>query len=43
VSLVTIGRVARFLRNEPHGGYHAVLGKLKDNENSMDGEKETEK
>ncbi|MDR0727810.1 MAG: trp operon repressor [Puniceicoccales bacterium] len=28
VSLVTIGRVARFLRNEQHGGYHVILKKL---------------
>jgi TrpR-related protein YerC/YecD len=28
VSLATIGRVARFLRNENHGGYHAVLEQL---------------
>ena len=27
VSTTTIGRVARFLREEPHGGYRAVLGK----------------
>ena len=27
VSTTTIGRVARFLRDEPHGGYRAVLGK----------------
>jgi len=26
VSTTTIGRVARFLRDEPHGGYRAVLG-----------------
>ena len=25
VSTTTIGRVARFLREEPHGGYRAVL------------------
>jgi len=25
VSTTTIGRVARFLRDEPHGGYRAVL------------------
>jgi TrpR-related protein YerC/YecD len=43
VSLVTIGRVARFLRNEPHGGYHAVLGKLKDNATPTNGRKRTEK
>lgn len=33
VSTTTIGRVARFLRDEPHGGYRAVLGradKMKD-------------
>jgi TrpR-related protein YerC/YecD len=28
MSLVTIGRVARSLRSEPHGGYHAVLRNL---------------
>ena len=27
VSTTTIGRVARFLREEPHGGYRAVLGR----------------
>ena len=27
VSTTTIGRVARFLRDEPHGGYRAVLGR----------------
>lgn len=27
VSTTTIGRVARFLRDEPHGGYRAVLDK----------------
>lgn len=26
VSTTTIGRVARFLRDEPHGGYRAILG-----------------
>lgn len=26
VSTTTIGRVARFLRDEPHGGYRKVLG-----------------
>ena len=30
VSTTTIGRVARFLRDEPHGGYRTVLNK-KDN------------
>jgi len=33
VSTTTIGRVARFLRDEPHGGYRTVLeqkNKLKD-------------
>ena len=30
VSTTTIGRVARFLKDEPHGGYRAVLGQ-KDN------------
>ncbi len=30
VSTTTIGRVARFLRDEPHGGYRAVLGKKDD-------------
>lgn len=27
VSTTTIGRVARFLREEPHGGYRAVLSR----------------
>lgn len=27
VSTTTIGRVARFLRDEPHGGYRAVLNR----------------
>ena len=27
VSTTTIGRVARFLRDEPHGGYRTVLDK----------------
>jgi TrpR-related protein YerC/YecD len=27
VSTTTIGRVARFLRDEPHGGYRSVLAK----------------
>ncbi|MDR2677694.1 MAG: trp operon repressor [Puniceicoccales bacterium] len=31
VSLVTIGRVARFLRNESNGGYHRILKKIKNN------------
>lgn len=26
ISTTTIGRVARFLRDEPHGGYRAILG-----------------
>lgn len=26
VSTTTIGRVARFLKDEPHGGYRALLG-----------------
>ena len=30
VSTTTIGRVARFLRDEPHGGYRAVLDSLDD-------------
>ena len=30
VSTTTIGRVARFLRDEPHQGYRAVLDRLKD-------------
>jgi len=29
-SLTTIGRVARFLNEEPHQGYRAILGKIKD-------------
>jgi len=28
VSTTTIGRVARFLKNEPHQGYRAVLDRL---------------
>lgn len=28
-SLTTIGRVARFLRDEPHGGYRDILNKIK--------------
>ena len=27
-SLTTIGRVARFLREEPHGGYRNILEKM---------------
>jgi len=27
VSTTTIGRVARFLRDEPHGGYRAILNR----------------
>jgi len=30
VSTTTIGRVARFLREEPHGGYRSVLQKMKE-------------
>jgi TrpR-related protein YerC/YecD len=30
VSTTTIGRVARFLREEPHGGYRVILDGLKD-------------
>ena len=30
VSTTTIGRVARFLRDEPHGGYRAILNRMKD-------------
>jgi len=30
VSTTTIGRVARFLNEEPHGGYRAALTRLKD-------------
>lgn len=30
VSTTTIGRVARFLREEPHGGYRTVLEQMKD-------------
>jgi len=30
VSTTTIGRVARFLREEPHGGYRAVLDQMKE-------------
>jgi TrpR-related protein YerC/YecD len=29
-SLTTIGRVARFLKNEPHRGYLTLLNKLKE-------------
>ena len=28
-SLTTIGRVARFLREEPHGGYRNIFNKIK--------------
>jgi TrpR-related protein YerC/YecD len=28
VSLATIGRVARFLNDEPHGGYQSVLNRM---------------
>ena len=28
-SLTTIGRVARFLREEPHGGYRNILDKMR--------------
>ena len=31
-SLTTIGRVARFLKNEPHHGYKTILQKIKDKE-----------
>jgi len=30
VSTTTIGRVARFLKDEPHGGYRNVLDMMKD-------------
>ena len=30
VSTTTIGRVARFLKDEPHQGYRAVLDRLKE-------------
>ncbi len=30
VSTTTIGRVARFLNEEPHGGYRAALNELKE-------------
>lgn len=30
VSTTTIGRVARFLNEEPHGGYRAALANLKE-------------
>ncbi len=33
ISTATIGRVARFLRDEPHQGYALVLGRLKEAEN----------
>ena len=32
VSTTTIGRVARFLRDEPHGGYRALF-EIMDNKN----------
>ncbi|MDR0631607.1 MAG: trp operon repressor [Holosporales bacterium] len=32
VSLATITRVARFLKDEPYKGYKMALGKLKENE-----------
>ena len=28
-SLTTIGRVARFLRDEPYGGYRSILNKIR--------------
>jgi TrpR-related protein YerC/YecD len=31
VSIATITRVARFLKNEPHNGYRSVLNKKKSN------------
>ena len=30
VSTTTIGRVARFLREDPHGGYRRVLAQMKE-------------
>lgn len=33
-SLTTIGRVARFLKNEPHHGYLTILKKLKKRKNA---------
>ncbi|MEI6187248.1 MAG: YerC/YecD family TrpR-related protein [Alphaproteobacteria bacterium] len=32
-SLTTIGRVARFLKNEPYHGYLAILNKIRNEEN----------
>ncbi|WP_026940584.1 YerC/YecD family TrpR-related protein [Hellea balneolensis] len=34
VSTTTIGRVARFLKDEPHQGYRAVLDRLQRSENT---------
>jgi TrpR-related protein YerC/YecD len=33
VSTTTVGRVARFLRDEPHQGYRLVLDRMKDETN----------
>ncbi|MDR0968899.1 MAG: trp operon repressor [Holosporaceae bacterium] len=39
-SLTTIGRVARFLNDEPYGGYKKILEEIKktENENENDGD-----
>lgn len=34
VSTTTIGRVARFLTNEPHHGYRAILDRIKKEKNN---------
>ena len=36
VSTTTVGRVARFLREEPHGGYRRVLAKLRGDQGDGD-------
>lgn len=36
VSTTTIGRVARFLREEPHGGYRLALDKMADEKSKVD-------
>tara|TARA_R110002020_G_scaffold362939_4_gene575244 strand:+ start:294 stop:581 length:288 start_codon:yes stop_codon:yes gene_type:complete len=36
VSTTTIGRVARFLREEPHGGYRLALDKIADEKSKVD-------
>jgi TrpR-related protein YerC/YecD len=36
VSTTTIGRVARFLRDEPHGGYRYALDKIADEKSKVE-------